>query len=116
MALMLDKAMRSSRERCETASSCYHSRLFSLASSREALLLRPIVRTRFQFVVLTSVAVEVKDCLSVFGAHKASSSGIAYIQMPWRDLKPTIMETVGGGVGFVAGYPTQNPRFESAFI
>jgi len=45
------------------------------APSREALLLRPIVRTRFQFVVLTRVAIEVENFLRVFDfRHNASPS------------------------------------------
>src|SRR5216683_1243845 len=43
----------------------FFSFLFLAPSARKALLLRSIVRTRFQFVVLTGVAVEVKDFLSV---------------------------------------------------
>jgi hypothetical protein len=39
--------------------------LFLAASAGEALLLRSVVGTRFQFVVLTGVAVEVKDFLRV---------------------------------------------------
>jgi hypothetical protein len=50
--------------------------LFRFATPSESLLLRPIVRTRFQFVVLTLEAVEVNDLLSglsCFG-HSASPS------------------------------------------
>ena len=39
---------------------------FSLPPSSEALLLSAVVRTRVQFIVLTGVAVEVKDFLSVW--------------------------------------------------
>jgi hypothetical protein len=38
---------------------------FLAASAREALLLRSIMRTRFQFVVLTLETVEVKDFLRI---------------------------------------------------
>jgi hypothetical protein len=50
--------------------------LFSLAPSREALLLRSIVRTRFQFVVLTPVAVEENDllCGLVLRLHRGLAS------------------------------------------
>ena len=43
-----------------------HDCLFRLAPSGESLLLRSIVRTRFQFLVLTGVAVEVQDFLLGF--------------------------------------------------
>jgi hypothetical protein len=52
--------------------------LFGLAPSCETLLLRSVVRTRFQFVVLTLVAVEENDLLRVFGLrHGVVTSGIA---------------------------------------
>src|ERR1700722_2195042 len=40
--------------------------LFGFAPSREALLLAPIVRVSFQFVVLAGVAVEENDLLRMF--------------------------------------------------
>src|SRR5437899_915653 len=40
---------------------------FLAASAREALLLRSVVRTRFQFVVPTGEAIEVENFLRVFG-------------------------------------------------
>lgn len=51
--------------------------LFSFPPTRESLLLVSIVRTRFQFVVLTLVAVEVNDLLGsiAFFGHTASPSG-----------------------------------------
>jgi hypothetical protein len=53
--------------------------LFGLPPSREALLLRPIVRTRFQLIVPTLVAVEENDLLLGFAffRHGVSTSGIA---------------------------------------
>jgi hypothetical protein len=45
---------------------------FFLATAREALFLRPIVRAGLQFVRLTLVAVEVKDFLRVGAAHVVS--------------------------------------------
>jgi hypothetical protein len=47
--------------------------LFGLSPSRKALLLRPIMRTRFQFIVLTLVAVEVQDRLCVLGLRHGAS-------------------------------------------
>src|SRR5208283_5091530 len=50
--------------------------LFSFAPTRESLLLRAIVRTRFQFVGAAFVAVEVNDLLGsiAFFGHSASPS------------------------------------------
>src|SRR6266852_4750122 len=57
-----------------TSLSSFHLCLFRLASSREALLLRSIVRTRFQFVGFADVAIEVKYLELI---HGVSPSGIA---------------------------------------
>src|SRR6266849_1684594 len=52
--------------------------LFGFAPSRKALLLRSIVWTRFQFIVLTLVAVEENNLLRIFGLrHGVLTSGIA---------------------------------------
>src|SRR5229473_3866544 len=52
--------------------------LFGLPPSCEALLLRSVMRTGFQFIVLTLVAVEENDLLCVFGLrHGVWTSGIA---------------------------------------
>jgi hypothetical protein len=48
-------------------------RLFSLATMREARFLAAKMRTGFQFIVLTGVAVKEKDLLGVFSfRHKRS--------------------------------------------
>jgi hypothetical protein len=47
---------------------------FSLAPARQPAFLVPVVRTGFQFVVLTGVAEEVEDRLSIFG-HDLLLSG-----------------------------------------
>jgi hypothetical protein len=54
----------------------FRLRLFSLAPTSESLLLRPIMQTRFQFVRLTFMAVEVNDpfCGIAFFGHSASPS------------------------------------------
>src|SRR5216683_2258727 len=58
------------------SSFCFYC--LGFASSCEALLLRSIVRTRFQFVVLTLVAVEENDLLRIFGLrHGVWTSEIA---------------------------------------
>jgi hypothetical protein len=67
----------------------------SLTPSSESLLLRPIVRTRFQFVVLTGVAVEMNDffgSLARFGhtrllrpdRHEAIDVGVKFLPLSVR--------------------------------
>jgi hypothetical protein len=58
--------------------------LFLMASARKALLLRSVVRTRFQFVVLTGVAIEVKDFLRVFSHESYCGNGPS-------SFSPTVM-------------------------
>jgi hypothetical protein len=67
--------------------------LFLAASARESLLLRPIVRTRFHFVVLTREAVEVKDFLRVLGHGTSSMPDIS---------EPTTIKTALGSSQSIA--------------
>jgi hypothetical protein len=65
-------------------------RLFGFTSSGESLLLAPIVRARFQFIVLTGIAVEVNDFLRMLGLrHGVWTSGIAVTALAFwtRDAK-----------------------------
>jgi hypothetical protein len=62
------------------------------ASAREPLLLRPVVRARFQLIGLTSIAVEVKDFLRVAAAHTRSLARWQRAEkrttMPQRGISP----------------------------
>src|SRR6266851_7729360 len=70
--------MRSTSPNINASLGSFRLRLFGLAPSREPRLLASIVRTRFQFVVLTLVAVEENDLLCVFDLrHGVWTSGIA---------------------------------------
>src|ERR1700730_13390225 len=58
--------------------------LLGLTPSRESLLLASIVRTRFVFVVLAGVAVEMQNLLRIFGLrHGASPSETNPIASAW---------------------------------
>ena len=61
--------------------------LFLAPSARKSLLLRSIVRTRFEFVVLTLKTVEVKDFLGVWShdqPHGLLPTRISILTLPLR--------------------------------
>ena len=67
---------------------------FRLAPSGEALLLVPIVRARFQFVVLTGVAVEENDLLRIFGLrHGVLTSEKALVARNLESCPPGAVHT-----------------------
>jgi hypothetical protein len=65
---------------------------------REAFFLRPVVRTRFQFVVLTGVAVEVQDFLCVFAHVSHHTVDIA------SEDESLVVSRFGGAISFVRGF------------